>query len=501
MTLSLTRLSGFSLFIVFLAVASAGAGGYFFIHTLTGEYQARSNQLAIHDAQARVETALRQYQQTLAQIAAQEEFIPLMGTDKTAERSAKAAQLTGHIPFAMKVRLLARGEARLDTTSLPHFGYACVELVQRAEHGDALPQAEFHLSDTQSAHIDIVQAIRAPGNDAALGYIVASIDPAVFRNNIKQDPVLTDYVELRQYLAPKEFVVLGKTGIAPAGSDDPLLLQPIAHTDWKIAMWPATTHWKPSATGAVYTGAALVLALLLLILAPVTMHVIMTRSLSQDTETMVGLVRDIRSGTLKPNYAVRLHDFQPLMNALRNSGSALIADHNALMEMAQADTLTGLATRSAFDLRLNQLFDQNRMGFPSALMLMDIDHIRDLNDKLGHEATDKLIQGFAAALKVVLRKSDFVARTGGDKFGVIFPFTDLATATNMSERLRAKLTTELEKSATHEPCVTWSGGLAAMQAGDTAALGVLSRAEQALQHAKTGGGNQIFPGAAVGNTL
>ena len=501
MTLSLTRLSGFSLFIVFLAVASAGAGGYFFIHTLTGEYQARSNQLAIHDAQARVETALRQYQQTLAQIAAQEEFIPLMGTDKTAERSAKAAQLTGHIPFAMKVRLLARGEARLDTTSLPHFGYACVELVQRAEHGDALPQAEFHLSDTQSAHIDIVQAIRAPGNDAALGYIVASIDPAVFRNNIKQDPVLTDYVELRQYLAPKEFVVLGKTGIAPAGSDDPLLLQPIAHTDWKIAMWPATTHWKPSATGAVYTGAALVLALLLLILAPVAMHVIMTRSLSQDTETMVGLVRDIRSGTLKPNYAVRLHDFQPLMNALRNSGSALIADHNALMEMAQADTLTGLATRSAFDLRLNQLFDQNRMGFPSALMLMDIDHIRDLNDKLGHEATDKLIQGFAAALKVVLRKSDFVARTGGDKFGVIFPFTDLATATNMSERLRAKLTTELEKSATHEPCVTWSGGLAAMQAGDTAALGVLSRAEQALQHAKTGGGNQIFPGAAVGNTL
>ncbi len=501
MTLSLARLSGFSLFLVFLAVASAGAGGYFFIHTLTGEYQTRSNQLAMRDAQARVETSLRQYQQTLAQIAGQEEMIPLMGTDKTTERHAKAAQLAGHIPFAMKVRLFVHGEARLDTTHLPHFGYACVELLQRAERGDAIPHAEFHLSDTQSAHIDVVQAIRAPGNDAALGYIVASIDPVVFKNSIKQDTSLTDYVELRQYLTPKEFVVLGKTGSAVAGSGDATLLQPIAHTDWKIALWPATTHWKPSTTDTMYTSAALALALLLLILAPVVMHAIMTRSLRQDTETMVGLVRDIRSGTLKNNYAIRLHDFQPLMNALRNSGSALIADHNALMEMAQADTLTGLATRSAFDLRLNQLFDQNRMGFPSALMLMDIDHVRDLNDKLGHETTDKLIQGFATALKVVLRKSDFVARTGGDKFGVIFPFTDLATATNMSQRLRAKLTAELEKSATHEPCVTWSGGLAAMQTGDTAALGVLSRAEQALQHAKTGGGNQIFPGAAVGNTL
>ena len=109
MTLSLARLSGFSLCLVFLAVASAGAGGYFFIHTLSGEYQTRSNQLAMRDAQVRVETSLRQYQQTLAQIAGQEEMIPLMGTDKTTERNAKAAQLAGHIPFAMKIRLFARG--------------------------------------------------------------------------------------------------------------------------------------------------------------------------------------------------------------------------------------------------------------------------------------------------------------------------------------------------------------------------------------------------------
>ena len=500
MTLSLARLSGFSLFLIVLAVASAGAGGYFFFHTLTGEYQARGNQLAVRDAQARVETTLRQYQQTLAQIADQEEIISLMGTDKTNERNAKAAQLAGYIPFAMKVRLFVRGEARLDTTSLPHFGYACVELLQRAERGAAIPHAEFHLSDTQSAHIDILQAIRASGNDVALGYIVASIDPAVFRNSIKQDTTLTDYVELRQYLAPKEFVVLGKTGTALAGGGAADLLQPIAHTDWKIALWPVATYWQPSTTDAVYTGAALLLALLLLILVPLVMHVIMTRSLRQDTEAMVGLVRDIRLGTLKNDYTVRLRDFKPLIDALRHSGSALIADHTTLMEMAQVDTLTGLATRGAFDLRLNQLFDQNRMGFPSALMLIDIDHVRDLNDKFGHEATDKRIQSFAAALKVVLRKSDFVARTGGDKFGVIFPFTDLVTAINMSKHLRAKLTAELEKSAAHESFVTWSGGLAAMQAGDTAALAALSRAEQALQHAKTGGGNQTFPGTSAQDT-
>ena len=501
MTLSLARLSGFSLFLIFLAVVSAGTGGYFFFHILTGEYQARSSQEALRATQARVEATLRQYQQILAQIAGQEEIIHLMGAGKTNERNAKAIQVAGHIPYAMKVRLFVRGEARLDSTSLPHFGYACVELLQRAERGDAIPHAEFHLSDTQSAHIDVIQAIRTPGNDAVLGYIVASIDPAVFKNSFKHDAALTDYVELRQYLAPKEFVVLGKTGIALASSGDADLLQPIAHTNWKIAMWPVVTHWQPSTTDAVYTGAALLLALLLLILAPLVMHVIMTRSLRQDTEAMVGLVRDIRLGTLKNDYSVRLQDFKPLMDALRHSGSALIADHTTLMEMAQVDTLTGLATRGAFDLRLNQLFDQNRMGFPSALMLMDIVHLRELNDKFGHEATDKLIQGFATALKVVLRKSDFVARTGGDKFGVIFPFTDVTTAIHLSERLRAKLSAELEKSASHETFMTWSGGLAAMQVDDAAALAALNRAEQALQHAKSGGGNQTFPGTSAQDRL
>ena len=500
MILSIARLSGFSLLLVLLAVASASVGGYFFIRTLTGEYQAQSSQLAVRDTQARVEAILHQYQQTLAQIASQENIIQLMAADKTSERSAQTAQLTGYIPFAMKVRLFVRGAAMPDTTSLPHFGYACVELIQRAEHGDVIPQAEFHLSNTQSAHIDIVQAIRAPGNDAALGYIVASIDPAVFKNSIKQDAALAGYTELRQYLGPKQFVVLGKAGILTTSGNDATLLQPITHTDWKIALWPATTHWELSATNAVYTGAALLLALLLLVLAPLTMHTIMTRALRQDTEAMIGLVRDIRLGTLKDDYAMRLYDFKPLMNALRNSGSVLIADHNALMEMAQADTLTGLATRKAFDLRLNQLFDQNRLGFPSALMLIDIDHLRDINDKLGHEAADKLIQGFAAALKMVLRKSDFVARTGGDKFGVIFPFTDLITAINMSERVRAKFAVEWEKSGPHAAMITWSGGLAAMQTGDTAALTALGRAEQALQHAKTSGGNQTFPGPSVQHT-
>jgi diguanylate cyclase (GGDEF)-like protein len=107
--------------------------------------------------------------------------------------------------------------------------------------------------------------------------------------------------------------------------------------------------------------------------------------------------------------------------------------------LAALDGLTGLANRRALDQYLDEQWRRGlRQGTPLALLMIDVDHFKQFNDRLGHQAGDECLRAIAAAIRgCVTRPADAVARFGGEEFTVVLPETALGGAQDVAERVRA----------------------------------------------------------------
>lgn len=177
---------------------------------------------------------------------------------------------------------------------------------------------------------------------------------------------------------------------------------------------------------------------------------------------------------------------------------------NALCDLSLQDGLTGLANTRHFSLTLEREVERAaRTGEPCALLMLDLDYFKKINDTYGHPAGDQVLQGVARILSENLRPMDTVARYGGEEFAVILPNSFAAYAMQAAERLRAKIAAEAiplsEETTVH---VTISIGVACSL--PWAALNVtefLATADRNLYQAKTHGRNRVWGGAQTATTL
>lgn len=156
------------------------------------------------------------------------------------------------------------------------------------------------------------------------------------------------------------------------------------------------------------------------------------------------------------------------------------AAHDALAREARTDGLTGLANRRELELRSDAAIAlARRHGRPLALLLLDVDSFKLVNDSFGHPAGDAVLQAVANRLRAVARASDEPARYGGDEFACLLPETDLAGARRVAERLQAAVADEPIPLRELELSTTVSVGVAAWHEGmkDTASLLAAADAE------------------------
>jgi diguanylate cyclase (GGDEF)-like protein len=164
-----------------------------------------------------------------------------------------------------------------------------------------------------------------------------------------------------------------------------------------------------------------------------------------------------------------------------------------LQLLATTDSLTGLPNRREFMRRLEEQKGRLLRGLDdeAAVLMLDIDHFKSVNDQHGHAVGDAVIRHLAALMKDSQRKVDMLGRVGGEEFAALLPGADPEAARVFAERLRQRIeATPLE----HEGltlAVTVSVGIAAMDAKDEKADSVLARADEALYCAKRGGRNRV----------
>lgn len=151
----------------------------------------------------------------------------------------------------------------------------------------------------------------------------------------------------------------------------------------------------------------------------------------------------------------------------------------AVRELMERDTLTGVLTRAAFDARARQ---REHTG-TAVLVLLDLDHFKNINDTHGHSAGDRVLAATGALLRRHLRQADVVARYGGEEFALLLEDVNVPTAASLCERLLSELS-----SAVH---VTFSAGVAPL---DSSFEDAFRRADAALYEAKRSGRARVVVG-------
>jgi diguanylate cyclase (GGDEF)-like protein len=160
--------------------------------------------------------------------------------------------------------------------------------------------------------------------------------------------------------------------------------------------------------------------------------------------------------------------------------------------MSITDELTGLRNRRFIMERLEEEFQRaRRSGRPLSLMMLDIDHFKQVNDANGHLFGDIVLRVVSMRIKAHLRRHDLVGRVGGEEFLVVSPDSGLDDTIMVAERIRKVVNDEAICDAVREVSVALSAGVTTMRENDTSVDILFSRADTALYKAKEEGRNRV----------
>ena len=183
----------------------------------------------------------------------------------------------------------------------------------------------------------------------------------------------------------------------------------------------------------------------------------------------------------QPNvaYGLVIRDITDKREASENQRKAIDCDH-----------LTGIGNRRMFfEAAALEFTRGKRVPRKLSLVMFDVDHFKDVNDRHGHPVGDLVLRDFAALLASAFREVDVVARVGGEEFAVLMPSTNTETATAAAERLRAKVEAHVFDVGGSTIRYTVSGGVATADSDSTDLETLMKHADAALYRAKNAGRN------------
>ncbi len=216
------------------------------------------------------------------------------------------------------------------------------------------------------------------------------------------------------------------------------------------------------------------------------------------SETLAKIAMALRSETRR--MAKNARELGKELRASSNQVAILRASLERVRREAETDPLTGLANRKTFECALRRLAAEAvEKGTPLSLVVVDIDHFKRFNDTFGHRTGDVVLKLMAAKLRNSVRERDVAARYGGEEFVLLLPSTDLDTAVERAESIRADVASHRLRargSGKDLGVVTLSMGVAEYRPGEPLSE-FFERADQALYLAKQQGRNRVLDERAL----
>ncbi|MDM9622165.1 GGDEF domain-containing protein [Rhizobium sp. S96] len=170
--------------------------------------------------------------------------------------------------------------------------------------------------------------------------------------------------------------------------------------------------------------------------------------------------------------------------------------YNDLLSRTGRDVLTGLYDRARMEMEApTMIWDSLKQGQSATVLILDVDHFKDVNDQFGHLQGDEVLKAIAARLGTILRASDRMFRFGGEEFVAVCPLTDHAEGARLAERLRWTIANSV--STPDGRPVTVSIGLASADEDGVSFTTVLSVADERLYQAKKNGRNCVIGGSRL----
>ena len=241
----------------------------------------------------------------------------------------------------------------------------------------------------------------------------------------------------------------------------------------------------------VLQGGASVLILVGLLLLSWRLQLIFTRPILELLDGMrrIGLSKDyttVLATHHKDEFGELYRGFNAMLQEIR------VRD-GKLSQLATTDTLTGLANRGhALESLQTMLTRAQRLGRPMGVMLLDVDHFKQVNDTYGHPAGDQVLRDIAHILQANVRAYDLAARFGGEEFLVLCEGADLSATVDMAERIRAAVASHVYPLAGGQTLrTTVSVGVYAGAGSHATAMQLIELADQALYRAKQAGRNRV----------
>ena len=211
--------------------------------------------------------------------------------------------------------------------------------------------------------------------------------------------------------------------------------------------------------------------------------------LADDERVAVQEILDLAGGN-------RVLELEARITELQRENLDLIMKNRVLAEVSARDSLTGLYNRWYVLEKIESEMNRSlRHGSPVALLMLDIDHFKRVNDSFGHAAGDSVLRSFGQVLRDSCRVYDVPGRYGGEEFCIMLPETRVGNTTAVAERIRQRLADTLFDVGGDQVAITASIGIAGMDSvaeeGLVTSAALIDRADRALYSAKHLGRNRV----------